>query len=128
MNTIKLNGLDKRLYQLVAPLVMNPEVLKANNNYPFKTSQEFTWFILLRGKKVKGFIPVEERTNKLIINNYYVEENRNDLLSLLLSEVIQAFGNERQLWAVAFMQDQTVFEEHGFVVDKEWKLYVKMHR
>lgn len=128
MNTIKLNGLDKRLYHLVAPLVMDPEVLKANNNYPFKTSHEYTWFILLLGKKVKGFLPVEERTNKFVINNYYVEQNRTESLGLLLSSVIESLGDKHQLWAVALIQDQAVFEEHGFMVDKEWKLYVKMHR
>ena len=31
---IELQGTEKRLYQLVAPLVMNPEVLKQNYNYP----------------------------------------------------------------------------------------------
>ena len=32
---IQLQGTDKRLYELVAPLVMNPEILKQNYNYPF---------------------------------------------------------------------------------------------
>ena len=32
---IQLQGTDKRLYELVAPLVMNPEILKQNYNYRF---------------------------------------------------------------------------------------------
>lgn len=128
MNTIKLNGLDKRLYQLLAPLVMNPEVLKANNNYPFKTSHDFTWFVLLRGKKVKGFLPVEERNDKFVINNYYVEDNRSKSLSLLLSDTLETLGEQNKFCAVVFLQDQAIFEEYGFVVDKEWKLYLKMYR
>ena len=35
MNILKLQGLDGRLFDLVAPLVMNPAVLRQNNNYPF---------------------------------------------------------------------------------------------
>lgn len=31
---IQLKGTDRRLYELVAPLVMNPDVLKQNYNYP----------------------------------------------------------------------------------------------
>ena len=31
---VELKGTEKRLYQLVAPLVMNPVVLKQNYNYP----------------------------------------------------------------------------------------------
>lgn len=36
MNILKLQGLDGRLFDLVAPLVMNPAVLRQNNNYPSK--------------------------------------------------------------------------------------------
>lgn len=32
MNILKLGGLDCRLFELVAPLVMNPAVLRQNNN------------------------------------------------------------------------------------------------
>ena len=32
MNILKLQGLDGRLFDLVAPLVMNPAVLRQNNN------------------------------------------------------------------------------------------------
>ena len=38
IQTIQVQGTEKRLYQLIAPLVMNPDVLSANNNYPFKTT------------------------------------------------------------------------------------------
>lgn len=38
---IQLQGTDKRLYELVAPLVMNPDILKQNYNYPFRTSEGF---------------------------------------------------------------------------------------
>ena len=33
---VQLHGTDKKLYELVAPLVMSPEVLKQNYNYPFR--------------------------------------------------------------------------------------------
>lgn len=36
IQTIQVQGTEKRLYQLIAPLVMNPDVLSANNNYPLK--------------------------------------------------------------------------------------------
>ena len=55
---IELQGTEKRLYQLVAPLVMNPEVLKQNYNYPFRTSESFVWFVAVDGK-AGGSIPSE---------------------------------------------------------------------
>jgi hypothetical protein len=51
---IELQGTEKRLYQLVAPLVMNPEVLKQNYNYPFRTSESFVWFVAVIFKEL-GF-------------------------------------------------------------------------
>ena len=41
MNIERFSGTDERLYRAVAPLVMNPAVLRQNNNYPFKTSVHF---------------------------------------------------------------------------------------
>ena len=43
MKIMTLQGTDKLLYELVAPLVMNPAILRQNNNYPFKTSRSHVW-------------------------------------------------------------------------------------
>lgn len=53
---VQLHGTDKKLYELVAPLVMSPEVLKQNYNYPFRTSEEYEWFVALDNKHVVGFV------------------------------------------------------------------------
>mgnify|MGYP007079103828 FL=1 len=45
MKIMTLQGTDKLLYELVAPLVMNPAILRQNNNYPFKTSRSHVWYI-----------------------------------------------------------------------------------
>ena len=63
---IQLQGTDKRLYELVAPLVMNPDILKQNYNYPFRTSEDFVWFVAVDTKKVIGCIPVEEKKKECI--------------------------------------------------------------
>ena len=47
IKVIQVNGTEKHLYELVAPLVMNPKVLNYNNDYPFKTGEKFIWFIAL---------------------------------------------------------------------------------
>ena len=68
---IRLDGIDKKLYPLIGPLVMNPEVLRFNNNYPFKTGEQYKWYIAVSQKEILGFIPVEYRKQEWIINNYY---------------------------------------------------------
>lgn len=42
---VKMAGTSPELYSCIAPLVMNPEVIKYNHDYPFKTSESFVWFV-----------------------------------------------------------------------------------
>ena len=134
MNILKLQGLDGRLFDLVAPLVMNPAVLRQNNNYPFKTSEEYVWFIALKDKEVVGFIPVEQKSRKkAVINNYYVnaeDAEREEILSHLLPAIIKEFAPENWLLnSVTLIQDKEIFEKFEFIsMDKKWTRYVKMYR
>ena len=125
---IQLKGTDRRLYELVAPLVMNPDVLKQNYNYPFRTSEDFVWFVAVEKRKVIGFIPVEEKKKEYVINNYYIKERNVDTLKLLLEKVLEKQGEESSLTAVSFVEDRDVFSELGFLEDKVWTRYVKMKK
>ena len=66
---IQLQGTDKRLYELVAPLVMNPEILKQNYNYPFRTSEDFVWFVAVGKKEGIGFVTGGEEKKEYAIKN-----------------------------------------------------------
>ena len=99
---VQLHGTDKKLYELVAPLVMSPEVLKQNYNYPFRTSEGYEWFVAL--------------------------DNKHDTLKLLLEKVLEKQGEESSLTAVSFVEDRDVFSELGFLEDKVWTRYVKMKK
>lgn len=88
MEIIKLHGTDSALYPLVGPLVMNPEVLKQNLNFPFKTTEHFEWYIAVSGHSAIGFVPVEHRGKDYIINNYYIPDKESIVLSQLLSQLL----------------------------------------
>lgn len=126
IQVIQIQGTDKRLYQLVAPLVMNPEVIKQNYNYPFRTSEDYVWFIALDNRSVVGFIPVEYKKNECVINNYYIKGKHEGILKLLLEKIIEAVEQNKGLAAVSFLEDRAVFEELGFSEEKVWTRYVKM--
>lgn len=83
-----MQGTEPALYPLVGPLVMNPEVLKQNMNYPFKTTEHFVWYIAMNGHSVIGFVPVEHRGKEYIINNYYVTHKDREVLMQLLSRMV----------------------------------------
>ena len=53
-------------------MVMDPEVIRANNNYPFKTGEEYVWFIAIEDKEVVGFVPVEQKSRKKAVINKIV--------------------------------------------------------
>lgn len=125
---IQLQGTDSKLFKLVAPLVMDPNVLRKNNNYPFKTAKNYVWFVAIANKRVIGFIPVELRGNSAIINNYYVDEEQEEALPLLISSAVLGIDAERKLSSVTLTEDRSVFEKQGFKVEKEWKRYVKMNK
>lgn len=128
IQVIQLQGTDKRLYELVAPLVMNPEILKQNYNYPFRTSENFVWFVAINKRKVIGFIPVEEKKKECIINNYYIEGNNEDTLKLLLEKVVSETNVDKELISITFMEHCSLFKELGFSEEKVWTRYVKMKK
>ncbi len=125
---LQFKGDDPQLYHWVAPLVMDPRVIRANNNYPFKTTEHFQWLIAVEKKQVKGFIPLEVKSNYAVINNYYIAPEQDEVLTLLLDQAIAVFGEKYELFSVTLVENRSAFEKHGFVVEKEWKRYVKMRR
>ena len=52
MEILQLDGLEPQLFNLIGPLAMNPKVLRANNNYPFKTTERFQWYIAVEDNDV----------------------------------------------------------------------------
>jgi len=105
---------------------MNPKVLKQNNNYPFRTSENFKWFVAVEGKKVVGFLPLEHKKSEAIINNYYVKDNNTEVLKALLEKVIDSMEKDKLLTSVTLIEHQDLFLESGFSVEKLWRRYVKM--
>ncbi len=126
INIIQLQGTEKRLYQLIAPLIMNPEVLQKNNNYPFKTTKDFIWFIARNNKNVIGFVPVEVRGHLAIINNYYIKDEEEETLKKLIEQAVTEFSGKKKLQSVTLIEHQNIFAQCGFTLIKELKLYVKM--
>lgn len=126
MEIEKLSGTEERLYQLVGPLVMDPAVLRQNNNYPFKTSVYHIWFVAVEGERVLGFVPVEVKKEHAVINNYYIADENPDVLLAMLMEAVRYFGKEYRLQAVVQTRDMDVFKKYKFEVIRAWKVYVRM--
>ena len=126
MRIEKLGGTEERLYQLVAPLVMKPSILRQNNNYPYKTSGHHIWFVALEDEVVAGFIPVELKDRCATVNNYYIAGDDPHILTFMLQEVVCDFAREYKLQSVTHTRHLAIFQAIGFLVVRTWKLYMKM--
>ena len=126
---VKMAGTSPELYSCIAPLGVNPEIIKYNHNYPFKTSESFVWFVAFSANQVVGFFPVEERGKSLIINNYYVsKDDEGVFLSLLKSVANELLEGEKVLEAVVQKPHESYFRAQGFEVERAWSLYLKMRK
>lgn len=126
---VKMAGTSPELYSCIAPLVMDPEVIKYNHNYPFKTSESFIWFVAFSENQVIGFFPVEVRKKSLVINNYYVRKDDETVFLSLLEAVIREFmGGEKVLEAVVQKLHESYFLAKGFEIERTWSLYRKMRK
>lgn len=126
---VKMSGTSPELYNCIAPLVMNPEIIKYNHNYPFKTNDSFIWFVAFSANQVVGFFPVEVRKKSLVINNYYVsKDDEGVFLSLLKSVANELLEGEKVLEAVVQKPHESYFRAQGFEVERAWSLYLKMRK
>ena len=125
MDIIKLQGTDKKLYELIAPLVLNPAVLRQNNNYPFKTGPKYTWYIAIEKEQILGFIPIKQTSvSSLMINNYYIKGDNLTILDKLLSEILA--NSDIELWATVHKRHVQSYKLKDFRTHIEWKNYERM--
>ena len=118
-------GTDPYLYQWVGPLVMDKAVIKYNNNYPFKTAENYAWHIAFEGGQVLGFVPMELRKTRAIFNNYYVAKDSPEVLEALLRHVKDTYGMS-PIEVVAHTRHAELFQRNGFEPFITWKKYVKL--
>ena len=126
MEIINLGGTEKRLYELVAPLVMNPAIIRRNNNYPFKTSSKYIWYIAIDNDEVIGFIPLKPILNGYCIDNYYIKGDEKEIIETLLNNIITNLCSSFALTALVHKCHVKDFIENGFITFLELKNYNKM--
>ena len=124
MELLRLHGTDDRLYELVARLVMNPDVLRLNNNYPFKTSPQYIWHICMIDGEVAGFMPAKKTANGLYVDNYYVRGDEQEVLDSLIGSVLSS--TDCAVTALCHKRHTEAFRAHGFMICTVFAQYNKM--
>lgn len=124
---LKLYGTDPKVYELLAPLIMNPRIIKQNNGYPFKTTKEHTWLVTIENGAAIAFMPIENRDSHHRIDNYYIptSEKEKELFGELLQRIQNEF-KQGSLIAMARIEDMSYFEQFGYEVVRVLKRYIVM--
>lgn len=126
MEIISLHGTEDKLYELVARLVMDPDIIRQNNNYPFKTTPQYIWHLCMCEGGVAGFMPVKNTAGGLYIDNYYVKEDKREILEALIISVISA--TDKPVTALCHKRHTEVFRLHGFITCTIFAQYNRMQR
>lgn len=127
MDIIRLEGTDSKLYALIAPLAMNPAILRQNNNYPFKTSGRYKWYIAMSDGRVTGFMPLKKNGAQLLIDNYYISGDDSSIIDTLLGAITGDIPPDSSLEALVHKRHADDFRRNRFLTGKEWTNYEKMH-
>ncbi len=124
MEVIVLQGTENRLYELVARLVMDPDVLRQNNNYPFKTTPKYTWHVCIENDEVIGFMPVKPTSGGIYLDNYYIRDNNPDILSRLIDNILSV--SDQTVTILCRKKHTELLRQRGFVTCTIFAQYNKM--
>lgn len=121
----KIWGTDCRLYELVGPFVMNPEVIRLNGGYPFKNTEDHLWYVSIKGKNmVTGFLSVVETSSTKLCNDFTWQNY--DLLEWLITEALSDLEKGTKVSFMAEDNDIPVLEKLGFSIEIKGVRYSKM--
>lgn len=126
MEIISLHGTEDKLYELVARLVMDPDIIRQNNNYPFKTSSQYRWHLCLSEGVVVGFMPVKIGPGGLYIDNYYIKEDMREVLDALVTDILST-SSDKVVTVLSHKRHTDMFSQHGFITRTVFAQYSKMY-
>lgn len=110
---------DPELYGLIVPLVMNPKVLKSNNNYPFKNFSGTVWYIAMEDSDVSGFMPLKKNNTGFHIDNYYIRDNDPSVIDSLLDSITEDIPVNSILTALVHKRHMNDFRRNHFIRTRE---------
>lgn len=99
---------EPELYRLIAPSVMNPKVLKSNNNYPFKNFSGTVWYVAMGDGDISGFMPLKKNNADFYIDNYYISDDAPDIIDGPLDSITEDIPVNSILTALVYNSDVTI--------------------
>jgi hypothetical protein len=126
-----LQGTEKRLYDLVAPLVLNPSVIRQNGGFAFKTTPKHTWIVsVAEDGNCVGFLPIQIKNNICKVNNYYIKNRNEDVFSSLLKKALEYAKKQKfeALDIIAQTEDYPTIQRHGLSPETKFVNYTRFRK
>ncbi|MDR0543825.1 MAG: hypothetical protein LBG30_00540 [Odoribacteraceae bacterium] len=122
-----LQGTEQRLYDIVAPLVMDPKVIRQNDGVAFKTTANHAWILAIDKNECVGFLPIQQKKTFAEVNNYHVRDRDKKILDRMLAQAelqMKKAGFET-ITVITQNTDYDVLVERKYTVEKTYIKYTR---
>lgn len=130
IDIMKIKGLDKKVFSIIAPYAMNPVVLYQLDNYPIKTSEHHVWYLAYSDGKLLGFLSVESLDTAFSIQDLYILETYRgkNIEDSLFKNVVKDFEESPYMKATYAAQGNNVnmLKNLGFEITGSGKKWFRM--
>lgn len=126
-----VQGTEKRLYDLVAPLVLNPAIIRQNGGVAFKTTRKHVWVVAVEEEeRCVGFLPVQLNNTVGKINNYYIKDRDEEIFLALLKKTLE-YAKELHLKAIDIItqiEDYELIQKQDFEPATQFVKYTRFRK
>lgn len=92
MITVKqIPGCSPKVYEIIGPYAMDYHVIRKRENLPIITKENYTWYVLMDGRKVKAFVAAEEIKSYTKLQAFIIVDATKTESRSLIKEVIEKF-------------------------------------
>ncbi len=108
-----LTNADRAFYPLMGPFLANRDVVKAVGG-PIWDDEAKTWLVLVRDRRVLGFVAVAARGHRTTVESLYARPGLNRVAAELVGAAVDRFGRHK-LFATVACDRMDAFTAAGFV-------------
>jgi hypothetical protein len=121
----KISGTGDEFFLTIAPIAMSKAGAKYFGMYPVTTGDDRFWYVSTTGKKILGFVAVEENIESLAIKDFYLapESNRENVFNEIMSEILNFFERSECEYITGYTKTEflDLWKNKKFEVSKEGK-------
>jgi hypothetical protein len=126
LKVLELTNADRQFYPTLGPYLANRDVVRVVGG-PIWDDDAKTWLVVVKNRKVLGFVAVASRGNRTVVESLYASPGLNRVASELVGAAVAKFGS-RELHATVTREHLPAYLDAGFAEVGATKKFVKLIR